>query len=230
MRRSGVKTGLALVLLCWLFAFSGCRRNPPSARGDTENLFPLKPGIAWTYEAKLEGLVAGQRLDQNLRMEARLTSVRKQGNRTTGVISTVIDEKPGGDDHYIVTEREVLRARTGPGGQGSLTPPMPILHFPVRVGDAWKWRGRMKLPRGVDADADAKIRVVERKELTTPAGTFPAYRVEMQVRAEAQGMKLEFPAQIWYAPHYGMVQLETTIGVPGGQNLTVKAVLSKFKG
>ena len=66
------------------------------------------------------------------------------------------------------------------------------------VGKKWTTRFRITLPNGQSSDIELELKVTRREQVTVPAGTFDAYRVESQGWALQFGNQLKFV--YWIAP------------------------------
>lgn len=82
-------------------------------------------------------------------------------------------------------------------------PYYPVLRFPMRVGATWTMPYDFKLPNGLHAACNIKGRVTAYEDVTVPAGTFKAFRVELDDERRASGPEAEVLQEkttLWYAP------------------------------
>lgn len=86
-------------------------------------------------------------------------------------------------------------------------PPVPIVRYPFKPGEAWDWSG--KLHCGARARTATGNVVVDRDNLNVPGGPFQTLRVTIDLRIDGGGpatadRKLVF----WFAPGKGIVKRE----------------------
>ena len=94
-------------------------------------------------------------------------------------------------------------------GTGSETfdPGIPILRFPLEVGDEWTWGGSYLT--GADArEATAKVKTAQER-LNTVMGEFSTVRVTVELAIQSGTPKpVEHKLVFWFAPKKGIVRRE----------------------
>lgn len=88
------------------------------------------------------------------------------------------------------------------GGE-TFDPPLPVLKFPLRIGDAWTWSGTLRAGEA-SSPADAKVATI-RESLFTPQSEALRVNVELTLRRGA-GSKRNL--SFWFLEGRGLVQRE----------------------
>lgn len=194
-----------------------------------EDLFPVAKGSSWEYNGAITGNVNGQKLNQTMSITGTVTSVKKAGSTTVAVVRMAANGRTTGEDTYRITPEAVLRVSTGAYGYERMTPPLPLLRFPVAVGKNWSWKGKKRNPDANEVAGSAVMKIASREQVNTPAGVFDAYRLDMTITLNDKSQKIVLPAHIWFSPGKGMVKMSTTIAGPGGQSLTITGALVQIQ-
>jgi hypothetical protein len=105
---------------------------------------------------------------------------------------------------------------------------MTFIKYPVTVGSKWTWRGQADAPNLKGMPSTAKIQVAAREKVTTPAGTFNAYRIETVLIIVAGPNRAEVPNTYWLAPGVGLVQNQATAPSQTGPPTSIVAKLAKY--
>lgn len=183
------------------------------AGGPDANLFPVSTGSVWNYS----GSAAGKAMS----LRAEITSVTKSGNATLAVFKWSKGGTAVQEETYRITASEVARVRAGAGGSGDITPPVPVIRYPMTVGKTWKWAGKISTPGGA-FQGSAVLKVASKDSVKTGAGSLQAYRVDMSLTLTAGGQSLTIPNTYWFAPGKGLIK-------QSAPNQKVEAVLSSYK-
>jgi hypothetical protein len=87
-------------------------------------------------------------------------------------------------------------------GQNTFDPPYVLVPgAEYQVGKRWRGRSLRTNPKGQKAWMDYAGKVVARESVTVPAGTFMAYRVEIQFQIESDAL---LKATLWVQPEWGL--------------------------
>ena len=179
MMKGILAIGLA-VLLCW----------PASCAAQTADPGAIRVGDRWSYDIKDE-----------------LTGDLRQ---TSTIVVVDINDKE-------ITTRTTYRGKDRPqtmvfdldwgridDGVWKLSPSGIGIRKPLQVGKEWRSDGNaMNLQSGVPFRASGVAKVMSQEQLTTPAGTFDTFRVEMTVRlinTRDQTKSSTWTFVVWYAP------------------------------
>lgn len=114
------------------------------------------------------------------------------------------------------------------GGRTSIKPFVPQLSFPLAVGKAWEGSYEWTNLQGVTGSTTLKVKVLGREQVTVPAGTFDAFKIEYQgsfTRSGSFGTG-SMHSVYWYAPAVKRIVREeyrdtTTTGQRWDQHVTV---------
>lgn len=181
-------------------------------------LFPSTVGSRWVYRladgdtGKEEVTVTGKRV-------------------ADGVTAVVFASKRLGqadrEELYQITEEEINQISAGTLDKVILKPPMPLIHAPLSFTEGSSWQGGV-LMRGSLLPSQAKSRLRAFEQVTVPAGTFFAYRVETDLEAQLQGGAAHFATTRWFAPGIGPVKLRYFVQAPGQANQAFVKELVSF--
>lgn len=210
-----------LCLACACISMSVAQENSeiPRRKQGLANFFEPRPGETWSYKVE-------RRLPRNARLsaedEARNPSFSPAGYRVEFVRKRLCIgmRQPDGTDERltcfdlfedgVLKERELYEigpeglfgrgwARTDHGRDRTvLTEPIPIAFPRMEAGKSWEALGN-------DIQREFSFRVIERAEITVPAGTFEAARI--QITSESAGNHLKHT--IWFAENVGIVKEES---------------------
>ena len=96
-------------------------------------------------------------------------------------------------------------------GFESLEPALPLLKFPMKVGDSWTWKGTMT--SGVSKVADASITSRADKVSRTDGGQDDAVLVEVNLKMDGGGAKpAERHLAFWFVKNKGVIKREIGSG------------------
>jgi hypothetical protein len=165
----------------------------------------------------------GEASGQVLNLDAVITSSKTAAGKSTVVFRWTMNGKPVQDEVYHVTPSSVSRAKSGPNASNVISPPLPVIQNPMKVGKAWKWRGTIKLPNGMTMPAQANLTVAKRETVKSAAGTFSAFRVDMGLLITVQNQSAQIPNSYWFAPGAGLVRQRVTLG-----QMVVDAAVTKL--
>ena len=180
MLRRATAIGLALHLLV-----------PGYSLAQSADPGPIRVGDRWSYEIK----------------DALTGDLRPA---TTVVVGDVNDKE--------ITIRVSVRGRDRPpqtmiydpdwgridDGAWKLRPPGIGFKKPLQIGKEWRSDANaVHLQSGVTLRAEGVAKVVGQEQVTTPAGTFDTFRVDMTVRminTKDQSRSQTWTFMVWYAP------------------------------
>jgi hypothetical protein len=147
-----------------------------------------------------------------LNLNAIVTSSKTAGGTSTVVFRWTMNGNPVQDETYVVTRQSVSRVKSGVGGSNIISPPLTVIRNPMTVGKSWNWKGSIAVGGGQPIPAEATLKVASRETVKSAAGTFSAFRVNMDLRVTAQGQTARIPNSYWFAPGAGLVRQQVTLG------------------
>ena len=204
-RRPFAVFSLALLTL----AAAGCRnqsdggeelsyiRTPGSGYAPTvatENLLPLRAGAHWSLEVRNEKAALPDE-------EQRVVGA----NATGGTIETLQEGKVTQTETYRVTSKGIEILATGVSVSQTLSPPLLLIPLPPEEEKVSVWQGSA----GSGAQTfvgQAWSRVTRRETVTTPAGTFAAWRVDTRTELTLGDRRERVQITRWLTPGIGIVR------------------------
>lgn len=181
-----------------------------------ENLFPAKAGATWHFKGK-----AGP---QEFSPVCKVISSKTAGGKTVVVMKWTANGASIQDETYHVTAGSVSRVSSGVGGSNKINPPIPVIKYPATVGKSWKWSGSVTT-QGRAIPGTATIKVAARETIKTEAGSFNAYRVDMELVMSSGGQTVRLPNSYWFAPGKGMVKQSANL-----MGSIIEATVTKITG
>lgn len=156
------------------------RAGSDAAPGTGGALLPAAPGARWLSKGaaadgapltlQMRVVRAGASPDGTV--DAVYESRFLQRMRRPRLLTEVYRSGPAG----------IFGVSTGEKGEVRLEPPLPLVRMPLRPGAFETWRGHLLPPGSAPIPATAVCRIDGPDRVTTPAGSFRAYRLDMQVR------------------------------------------------
>lgn len=117
-------------------------------------------------------------------------------DRFTRTVTRVTDIEVHYDDGSITDLLgNSLRFRNGARSTGD-----QVWGVDYAVGKRWTSRSRAVTPHGFRFDSELTVRVVARERVTVPAGTFDAFRLEMNGWRSAPSLTQQLAFKAWIAP------------------------------
>ncbi len=169
--------------------------KPPVIKALNQPLLPLAPGTTWDMAAdakgivKIQGRVIGQDASGGSLIEFRkngsLWRREAYSNTTSGLFLLEMGED----------EKPMMR----------LSPPVPILRYPLHEGDSQSWRGIFRYGTLVyPATSFSRISALEK--IKSPLGAVFTYRIDTLITINQEGKLVKFPTIRWLAPGTGFMQ------------------------
>jgi hypothetical protein len=190
-----------------------------AALAEPAELFPLDPGMTWTYEKKSS--------IQSTPTEYTITVVGEtehDGQLAWEV--TVTDAKQSSQTLYRSSEKGIYIVATGPARE-SVMPPMPLLLSPLEPGKKWKWSGSLPIQDGI-TPGRSEAKVVGMEQRMVLGKDTECLRVECEVRVGKGKSEVKILRKSWYARGIGLVGEDTTYFV-SSESLTERVTLTKYE-
>jgi len=117
-------------------------------------------------------------------------------------------------EFFKVDDAGVTAIARNPAGEGTYTllPPQQLLRFPLREGDKWEYRGKVRKDDGEELATTQTFEIVRREGIQVPAGTFDSYHVHMTVLSPEP----KIVEDRWFVPKIGFVKIVTEFERPDG--------------
>ncbi|MBS3911966.1 MAG: hypothetical protein KGZ70_09100 [Hydrogenophaga sp.] len=139
----------------------------------------------------------------NLRADNRLAeetvTITSVDDKLIKYITARSDRTPADMEGVSTAEWSTIQS----GSSGSrFDPSYPRLKFPLVVGETWKGKYEVTGLSGARSKADIDFKVVAKEQVTTPAGTYEAFKVESSGWVTGVSWQGSFRTTntTWYAP------------------------------
>jgi hypothetical protein len=167
--------------------------------------WPMQVGNTWTIDTAVDG--------KSILLE--LTVVKREATGAHEVDATLEYQASGQEvqtEVYHIDTKGISRVHSGKGGANTITPPIPVLRYPVTYEDSWTWKGAISMGDQT-FPATGTLSVHGPEEVVTPAGTFKAARVRLDLTVPgADGTSTQIVNDYWFAPEIGMVRQAMSLG------------------
>lgn len=247
-RPPALSAGFCLVLAGCTLASSGCHESADE-KGDDDaflrtkpsqtqpldyeaasSLLPLKQGNWWEYQVQKTTVKDGKTVNASPYRERGVVSGPVVMGATQGMGITFTGNTQGTRTEVYASNAEgvfVLGATQAKGNTTRLTmsSPLPLLRYPTKTGDYTSWDGRLNF-ESYTSPGNACSRVTAWEPVKTPAGTFPAWRIDTAFAANINGKLLQEINSRWFVPGVGLVRQESR----SRNELVVSVLTNSFKG
>ena len=212
-----VRSALRAVLAGLTLGIFFTAANAQNVLTGAADYWPFKEGNTWTLLTK----VRDQQVDQVVtvvniakkdgKTEARLEYKFRQNGQT---IQTEI---------YQSDSKSLSRIASGPNASGKISPPFPVVLYPLTDGKKWDWKGMITI-NGQEFKGVSKQTASGPENITSSAGTFKAMRVHVDLTVSSQGKDQKLINDYWFAPNVGLIKQKATLG-----GVEFDCALSSFK-
>lgn len=200
-------SGAAVVLL------TGARIS--TSQSKTVNYWPFKEGSTWVLATTVQNKSSDQTIT--------VSSVKPGMGGSIATLVYKVGPTVAQQETYLTTSAGMSRLSSGQPGSGTISPPIPIIKYPLKAGTSWTWKGDIITAMG-KAQGTSTLTVSGPTSVVTPAGTFSAMQVHSDLIIMAQGQKVALPNDYWFAPNVGLVKQHAKLGA-----IEVNAVLKSYK-
>lgn len=151
--------------------------------------FPLSKGSEWTY------------LYEGVDVIYKVIDAEPVDGKACSVIQTTMNGKIAQKLYFIKTDKELLEVikLTIGGLKTRYNPSQPLMKFPVKIGDSWRWKGDL----GNNNNADLNSKVIHKEKISTPAGIFDTIKIETEGTVNNN---IPAKMEMWFAPNVGLVK------------------------
>jgi hypothetical protein len=170
-------------------------RKPPPP-----DYFPLRYKYWWKYQSKtVDGTISGFTI-KDIHDDRQSDKSIWHELETTPLTGMHIRDWYSKGDGLVLNHHETY----GDKMQAEFLPPKKFLKNPLVDGDTWEWAGKGMMAMPVTE----KSTVSGPEEITVPAGTFKAMKVEALVTQGGMPVTKTY----WYGPNVGLVKSRTQSG------------------
>lgn len=232
-----MKSSKSLVFLssCALgFALSGCGSSGPEApKKDSKtpenkilvdaakqsSLFPFKEGNSWTYAVEIQRqLNKKPRENATLEMEYRVTKVTKDGGFTKATLAIMQNNVKKDEQVWGMDDKGIYQVAMR-SSQNPYNPKQPVLRFPVKDQDEFKWDGSGLTPVGKMGQMTYAFKVDGLQDADTEMGSM--HCVYMQSAGSFKNTDKTvgiIAVNSWFAPGIGLARYRQVIKVKEGES------------
>jgi hypothetical protein len=190
-------------------------------------LLPLTVGNRWEMATQTVTLERDKQSKPKPGQEIiTVIGPQKVGDKTGIGIDFRNSEKKSRQEIYVINDKEMSLLAAGFAEKMSITPPLPLVRFPLKEGEVVSWNGLLRF-KGTTAPGTAYSRVTNRDTIKTPAGEFAVWRVDTVISTSVDGQSIALAANRWFAPGVGMVR---QIWYAGKQRISKDLVRYKING
>lgn len=170
-----------------------------AAKTAAPDYWPMKVGNTWTIAVDYDGKTTPQVLTV-------VKSTPVAGHATEASIDYAVDGATSQTEVYRADKRGLFRVHSGKDAAGTITPPLPVIRYPVVFGSSWTWTGTFT-NGDTKTKAEATLSENGPETVITSTGNFMAMRVHLELTIFAEdGEKGFVTNDYWFAPGVGMVK------------------------
>ena len=216
-RKSTLRALCVGLTLGLCFTVSGAQETAKGAA----DYWPFKAGNTWTLLTKIQ-----DKNDPQTKTMSQVITVSKattKDGKTEAVLEYKAEGKTTQTETYQADAKSLMRIASGVGGGAKISPPFPVVLFPLTDGKKWDWKGTIKI-NGQDIAGSSHHTIRGPETLKTDAGTFQAMHVHVDLTVTAQGQSQKLVNDYWFAPKVGLVKQKVTLG-----NQDVEGLVTSYK-
>jgi hypothetical protein len=218
MRALGHRLTVTVRVLMTLLLTLVCGAWSASAQKDAKSAadyWPFREGNTWTIALTLG--------EKKMTQVITVTKVATKDGKTRAELEYKTDGHVDMLEIYEVDANTIVRVSSGPNGANKLTPPLPVIQFPMTAGKKWNWKGETAL-NDSPFTASAELTVSGPETVKMDAVSFRAMRVHMDLEVKSGEQALKVPNDYWFAPNVGLVKQKATLG-----SQTIEGTITSYK-
>lgn len=173
--------------------------------GKEADLFPLKMGNQWVYEAETNFQNQQGSGSQQEEITFRVTKVETTGRGTEAVLDIINKGKVVDQTGWLVNDSGLYQTSSNKLSQ-RYEPPQMLIKFPVKTGESFDQVGKGPTPLGGVGNQTAKSKVLGIQEIDTAAGRVSALAVEQRSEFSKDGKAATSLTMMWFSPGKGLVR------------------------
>ncbi len=195
-----VRTPMTLLLTMVCGALSASAQKDTKSAAD---FWPFHKGNTWTIAATLG--------EKKMTQVITVTKVVTKDGKTRAELEYKTDGRSTQLETYEADTHSIARVSSGPNGGNKLTPPLPVVQFPLTAGKKWNWKGKVAL-NGSSFNGSAVLAVSGPETIKTDAASFRTMRVHVDLEVMSGEQTLKVQNDYWFAANVGLVKQKATIG------------------
>lgn len=179
------------------------------------SLYPRESGATWVLRETVG--------DEVHKIVIRCLGEKKQEGQSLFFYEIERDGQAALTEGYTQDAKGIHRTSAGQEGGGTIDPPMTMLALPLQPGLVRQWSG--SISEGTASSvAEATLKLSGPEPVTTPAGSYRAYRLDQEFNLGEKGVGGKVSTQQWLAPGVGLVRQDTFDG-----EVRSSAVLERYR-
>lgn len=205
-----------------ILALAGCKKGPPDnyvpqpekaippatvTPGNEASLLPLDKGNQWTYAISITRMIKGQQqAPMHREWTCKITSSEKTADGTKAVMDILQDDRLQDRQVWLVNSKGIYQTASG-NPPVAYKPLMPIIAFPVKAGNTFKWAGTGPSGLGTSGPHTSTSNILGSSEVDTEMGRLSAIPIESDTRVKVGKNDGQSVSTVWFAPGTGIVKL-----------------------
>jgi hypothetical protein len=219
-----------LLAIIPILALAGCGKSdpkqskkaePPAPKITAQNqrsLFPFSEGNSWNYD--LEIVTEGKDRQKETRTGEIQYKVSKVTKGSDDSIRATLSVKEGGkvlDEQEWSIESNGIFQYSSKSVKTPFTPKQPVIRFPVKDQDEFKWEGTGMTPIGKPGKMKYAFKNDGiQKNVDTEMGSMPGLFMQSAGTFQASdGIAGELITNSWFSPGVGLIRYRQVIGLKG---------------
>jgi hypothetical protein len=189
------------------------------------SILPLKAGTSWTYAMQTQSRPAGlvNAVDGDLSFTIASVEPSPKGQKI--VVELKTGDKLSDRQTWLLNDKGLYQLTAGLKDV-AFTPMQPLVLFPVKEGDDFRWKGTGLCPDGVVGNMESASHVLGSQQVDTAKGKESGLAITT-VTKYSHGKAIGLLQNTnWFKPNVGIVRLKQTLAVPKGAVETTLALKS----
>lgn len=174
-------------------------------------LFPHTEGSTWTYALEVQTQAAGGAPARSeTEIVYKVDAAKKSGETTSFLLGIYQDGKKKDEQMWSVNSKGIFQDSLGPTRR-PFTPPQPVVVFPLKEGEPFKWSGTSQAANGRRTSSQLEGTIVGTQTVDTAMGDADAVMIESVSTFDVpnrngQTAKGQTVTDSWFRPGVGIVR------------------------
>ena len=182
---------------------------------------PHTEGSNWTYQIEIEQQRQGTPpVRSSGEITYKIDAAKKRGDDTHFLLGIYQDGKKKDEQMWSAGPKGIYQVSIGPQRR-EFDPPQPVIVFPVKTGDLFKWKGTSRAASGRRVSSQMEGAAVGWQTVDTAMGQADAMLIETQSVFDltaTNGQKVQggTVTDSWFRPGVGIVRYRQTTRAANG--------------
>ncbi len=179
------------------------------------SLMPHTEGSTWTYAIEIEQQRAGTPPTKSVgEISYKIDAAKKRGDETHFLLGIYQDGKKKDEQMWSTGPKGIYQLSIGPQRR-TFDPPQPVMIFPIKVGETFKWEGSSRAASGRRVRSKLEGVVVGSQTVDTVMGPADALLIQSQTLFDltsSTGQKVQggTVTDSFFRPGVGIVRYRQT--------------------